>query len=238
MMSNQETPGQRLAKVREARGYRTSSDAARAHGWTVSTYISHENGNRPLSKKVIVTYANAFDCPAEWLAYGVGDMNGSNPAAEHISDNSSTPPVSGVALRKIPVIRWGNFSSSTDYLMLVKESTEYTYTSASLPVDGKQFCMIIPDDSMVSADKAEISYSPGDEVIFTLGDKGAPGTYVLAIVDGEDVELFRKYVRGGKRDGQEVIKLMPLNPDYDPVEIVDGVNGRIVGRAIRHIRSI
>ena len=51
---------ERLRKARIAAGYESASDAARAFGWTVSTYLGHENGDRPISKKAGVKYAKAL----------------------------------------------------------------------------------------------------------------------------------------------------------------------------------
>ncbi len=39
---------QRLKAYREAAGFRFRSEAARANGWSESTYRSHENGTRPI----------------------------------------------------------------------------------------------------------------------------------------------------------------------------------------------
>lgn len=63
---------ERLRQAREKAGYRDASEAARAFGWTVPTYISHENGTRGLRPDVAKKYAKSFRVPSQWLLYGEG----------------------------------------------------------------------------------------------------------------------------------------------------------------------
>jgi phage repressor protein C with HTH and peptisase S24 domain len=66
----------RAARLREARvaaGYRRASDAIEAFGWK-STYFSHENGTRGISRDRLTVYAAALRVRQEWLAYGIGPM--------------------------------------------------------------------------------------------------------------------------------------------------------------------
>lgn len=62
-------PKDRLQKARQDAGFENAVDAARAYGWTESTYISHENGTRGLKPKKAEQYARAFKVTPEWLLY-------------------------------------------------------------------------------------------------------------------------------------------------------------------------
>lgn len=62
----------RLKWARERQGFETATDAARARGWTVSTYLGHENGDRNPSRKLAQKYAKAFRIRWEWLLEGQG----------------------------------------------------------------------------------------------------------------------------------------------------------------------
>lgn len=69
-----ELPRHRLMKARAAAGFATPSDAARGlRDINVNTLISHENGNRDLSRKAAEKYAKAFGADAGWLLYGKAD---------------------------------------------------------------------------------------------------------------------------------------------------------------------
>lgn len=51
-------------------GYQSASAAAKMHGWGVSTYIAHENGQNDYNAEKAETYAKAFKTTAEWLLFG------------------------------------------------------------------------------------------------------------------------------------------------------------------------
>ncbi len=63
-------PKDRLRKARELAGYESPTEAARALRVNKNTYISHENGNRPLSKNAAAQYALKLNTTAGWLLYG------------------------------------------------------------------------------------------------------------------------------------------------------------------------
>lgn len=61
----------RWARERDGR-YKTATDAARAFGWPVSTYLGHENGDRSPSRLKAKQYAKAYRVRWEWLLEGDG----------------------------------------------------------------------------------------------------------------------------------------------------------------------
>lgn len=67
-----ETIADRLRWARKRQGYETPTDAARTRGWTVSTYLGHENGDRNPSRPTAQKYAKAFRVRWEWLLEGQG----------------------------------------------------------------------------------------------------------------------------------------------------------------------
>ncbi len=67
-------PKDRLKQAREAAGYKTASEAARANREINNyTILGNENGNRAISRKMAEIYAKAFNVSAGWLLYGEGD---------------------------------------------------------------------------------------------------------------------------------------------------------------------
>jgi transcriptional regulator with XRE-family HTH domain len=72
---------ERLKQARIAAGYATPTEAARAFGWAVSTYLGHENGDRNPSKVAAKRYANAFRTTAGYLLYGEQTPISGQPAA-------------------------------------------------------------------------------------------------------------------------------------------------------------
>jgi hypothetical protein len=61
-----------LREARIAAGYPQAVDASRAFGWRETTYWSHENGARGISRDRILVYASAFRVRPDWLAFGHG----------------------------------------------------------------------------------------------------------------------------------------------------------------------
>lgn len=75
-----DTPGKRLKWARVNRtSYSTATGAAEAFGWTVPTYLGHENGDRNPSVKAAMKYAAAYKVPWHWILEG-GPLPGATPA--------------------------------------------------------------------------------------------------------------------------------------------------------------
>src|SRR5436305_10305970 len=68
--------GDRLKRAREQAGFQEATEAARAYGWPVPTYLSHENGTRGVPLKKLALYASAFKVAVEWLITGRGEPPG------------------------------------------------------------------------------------------------------------------------------------------------------------------
>jgi transcriptional regulator with XRE-family HTH domain len=68
-----DTPAQRLLFARKKHGkYRRPTDAAKAFGWTVPTYLGHENGDRNPSRAAAIRYGRAYGFRWEWILEGEG----------------------------------------------------------------------------------------------------------------------------------------------------------------------
>ena len=68
-----DTPAKRLRWARAQHGqYATATEAARAFGWKVSTYLGHENGDRTPSRDTAKRYARQYRVRWEWLLEGEG----------------------------------------------------------------------------------------------------------------------------------------------------------------------
>ena len=67
------SPNERLREARRKAGYKTPTEAARAlksKGINQHTLISHENGNRPISRKAAALYGKVFNVDPGWLLFG------------------------------------------------------------------------------------------------------------------------------------------------------------------------
>jgi transcriptional regulator with XRE-family HTH domain len=72
-MQTLRTPGERLIWARLNRSpHLKATEAATAYGWTVSTYLGHENGDRNPSRAAAEKYAARYKVRWEWLLTGKG----------------------------------------------------------------------------------------------------------------------------------------------------------------------
>ncbi len=76
-------PKTRLREARATAGFASPTDAANAFPRDINknTLISHENGNRPISRKAAEKYGELFGTKAGWILFG-----------ENGADDGSTPP--------------------------------------------------------------------------------------------------------------------------------------------------
>ena len=65
-----EEPHERLKVARLLAGYSSATEAAKAFGWTVSTYLGHENGSRGLQADAAQRYGRAYRVPWTYLLTG------------------------------------------------------------------------------------------------------------------------------------------------------------------------
>jgi phage repressor protein C with HTH and peptisase S24 domain len=68
--TDMDTIAKRLQYLRKRVGFATATDAARAFGWTVPTYLGHENGDRNPSRETAKRYAAAYKARWEWILEG------------------------------------------------------------------------------------------------------------------------------------------------------------------------
>lgn len=99
-----EEPHERLARARKRAGYATSSDAARAMGVSVPTYVHHENGTNGLSRAGR-RYADFFRVSYQWLMTGLGSMESGQtqiPVVGYVGAGAVIDPIGNLADAEFP----------------------------------------------------------------------------------------------------------------------------------------
>lgn len=87
-----DTPHERLRYARKKSGYQSGADAAEALKIKVSTYRSHENGNRGFDMPEAVRYGAAFKVAPLWLLSGQEPMDASDADKEAVRISRSLTP--------------------------------------------------------------------------------------------------------------------------------------------------
>lgn len=139
-------PKHRLQQARRDAGFETPSDAARSlRELNKNTLISHENGNRSISRQAAEKYGKLFGVSPGWLLYG-------HDAPEPATQTRSVPVLSMVSasnLREQPgvteadILRWIN----------VADLPEGDWIA--LQVDGDSMNLVAPDSSTILVNRAD-----------------------------------------------------------------------------------
>lgn len=163
MPHRMEDPRHRLRRAREAAGFKSPSDAAKAHrSINKNTIISNENGNRAISKKMAQTYADAFDVSAGWLIYGEAATTESRavPLISWVSAGAlaETASVAG-AFDEVPYVSTHDLDPSGDWI--------------ALRVDGRSMDKISPHDSIIFVNRKEKNLVPNACYVISDGNGGA-----------------------------------------------------------------
>jgi SOS-response transcriptional repressor LexA len=174
---------ERLAEARAAAGYVYASDAARAMGVRVETYVHHENGTRGLSR-VAERYARFFRVSLEWLMTGKGDMR---------------------PKRQFPALKlMGQVGAGTTANRIDEDAWAGAIDSIDLPTANDTFVLQVVGDSALPR------YHSGDYLMVNrrsyLPDEMINRYCVLDLADGRRVVKLLERVNG-------VFVLRSQNPD-------------------------
>jgi len=226
------TPAERLKTIRERRGFASAAAASAAHGWAESTYRSHENGTKAITVDAAWKYCSGFRANPGWLLFG---SNYVTTSGKEVLDAANYPPTD-IAWRRIPVLNVKMLLRDKNLQSTLNQSTEFVIIPGEEHAGPLTFAHRVVDDSMLNPSTND-GFRPGDMVIFDGERKPTPGDYVLASLKTEDACAFRQYRLGGKdENGDEVVILVPINPNYPMERIINGKTGGIVGRLVCHHR--
>jgi phage repressor protein C with HTH and peptisase S24 domain len=178
-----EAIARRLVAAR-ARRYATASDAARALGVKIPTYLGHENGARDLTRAA-PRYARFFSVSLDWLLRGHGTMSG--------------VPV-------VPILgRVGAGSVVTD----ADDAAEIAAGDwVEMPREADAQAFVVEGDSM------RPRFLPGEVLVFERDpsrERNLVGQYCLVQIKSEAAERYVKILRHGR--GEDRWRLDSHNAD-------------------------
>lgn len=205
-MNRLDSPAARLKWARETRSkYGTATEAARAFGWTVPTYLGHENGDRNPSRSAAMRYAEAYKVPWAWLLEGGPLPDGKKTAAE--DDH-----------REVPIAHY--VGAGDQVILLDGHDSPIDYTPAPPGYERDKGAAV-----QVRGESMRPLYEPGDLLFFRARldppafAKDVPNRPV--IVQVKDGPLYVKRMLPGTRRGRfHLISVNPLTPilQDQPVE--------------------
>lgn len=156
-----ETPAQRLIWARKKHGaYNNPTDAARAFGWTVSTYLGHENGDRNPSRDAAKRYAKAYRVRWEWL------LDADGPPTQAIErDVVSVPLLSWVSAGQL---KDASSQIPAEELRLLSFAGLGAGDYFALEVQGDSMDRFSPDGSVIVVNRADRELVVDKPYIFSV----------------------------------------------------------------------
>lgn len=227
-----DSPAKRLKWLREKRRFKSAAEASQCYNWTDATYRSHENGTRDLTKEAALQYATAFGANPGWLLYG---GKSGTPFGKYV-EGKEYDPLDGIAWRRVPVLDISMLSTEPGLQSAISQAKEFIAVPDEEYAGHLTFAHRLSDDSMLNPLTGD-GFRPGEIVILDGSATISPGDYVQASLQDGRGCLFRQYRLGGKNgDGDDMVILVPINPNYPMEHIVPGKTGAIIGRLICHHR--
>lgn len=207
-------PRHRLQQARAEAGYASPSDASRAlRDINKNTLISHENGNRPLSRKAAEKYGRLFGVDPGWLLF---DGNAGGGGFREAGSAALVPSPLNV---DVPIVSWISAGELGSQDSVVNLSDYPTIPAADLE-QGEWIALRVDGPSMNKI-------SPPDSIIFVnLRDKRlvTNGCYVISDETGR--ATYKRYRPNEKPPFQPASYM-----DIPPPELEGAIT--IIGRVKR-----
>ncbi|MCZ2158836.1 XRE family transcriptional regulator [Bartonella sp. 220] len=159
-------PKDRLKIARKNAGYATPSEAARAiPALNQNTLISHENGNRGISRQIAELYGQVFNVDPGWILYGESSQ-------ENPSLNISIPLISWISAGELS--EQDGIMDFSDYPMIEAVNLPAGEWIA-LRVDGASMNKMSPPNSIIFVNMRDKKLVPN--ACYVIADKSGQATY-------------------------------------------------------------
>ena len=213
----------RLKSARLESG-KTQAEVAEAVGISQPAYQALESGKNQKSA-FLPQIAELLEVDAYWLQTGIDKSN--NQYQRTLESNVQS---TDKKLRKIPVLDFVQAGSWREVVYDGINPMGWTYTSYQGINPDEIFSVTVSGLSMSPR------FNPNDELVVDPNLATQPGDFVIACNNDYDV-TFKKYrVTGYDENGREQFLLVPLNPDFAPLD--SRINNiRIIGVVVSHIQN-
>lgn len=208
-------PSARLRQAREEAKYSSASAFANAHGITVSTYVSHENGARGLTVDAAKRYASLLNVTWQWLIDG---------QSKGVEKNSPSRVLTGKSLATEPELYGFAPLTRPDPrdVIPVLGATEGG-EDGSFPFNGEAIAFVIRPPFLAGATNGYAlfvaghsmtpRYNPGETVYVHPTKPVTPGCHVVIQVrDPDDEAVPRAFLKLLVRRTAKTVILEQYNP--------------------------
>jgi phage repressor protein C with HTH and peptisase S24 domain len=217
----------RLIAAREAAGFKTATDAARALKVPAPTYLAHENGSRGLTAANVLNYAQQLNVDATWLLYGTGrGPGGADPWEEAVKASAGED-----AKRHEPNATIGDaVRASRTKIPLYGQSAAGLANDGRFILNGQKITDILAPPILdgvrggyavyVHGDSMEPRYYAGEVLYVDPNRPVRRGDFVVVQVRDHEGDVPLGFVkRFGRRAGDELIVEQFNPPEGGSAEI-------------------
>jgi len=149
---------------------------------------------------------------------------------QYLRFGNAEPPV--VGLKKVPLLRMNEIGTLKKGQSVRDVWDGASFVAAPASVSSDAFGIEVTDIAN------ETRVHLGDVIIVEPSSgPHLPGKFVVAVVDGHDNALLRRYRALDPLDASTFM-LMAENPDFPAVTVDDAHQGFVVGRAVKRITDI
>ncbi|WP_145562579.1 LexA family protein [Yersinia canariae] len=196
-----DTVGGRI-KFRRRQLKLTQKDIAEYVGISASAVTQWESDATGLSSDSLLKLASLLECSPEWLLSGKGELE---PSIKAMASKSKV----------VPVISWVQAGAWTEALSSTGTRSEWVETTAK--ISDFAFALRVKGDSMTSSSSLSI---PEGAIVIVDPEYGfiedVNEKIVIAQTNGNHEATIKKFVIDGPNK-----YLMPLNPQFKPIEVDD-----------------
>lgn len=188
-----------------------------------------------ISKETLEKLSELLGVNVGWLLTGEGSSIRSTLNSENVSAmvEANANPITGKPLAKIPVLDFAQAGMWREIACNQISPKGETYTTYLGMYPEAVFSLVVNTMSMAP------EFLPGDEIVVDAARFPVPGAMVIAqeIHQGVALIAFKKYrVVGVNEHGEDIVELVPLNPDYPTYNSMQ-IEISIIGVVVQHHRE-
>ncbi|MFW5399434.1 S24 family peptidase [Yersinia sp. 1252 StPb PI] len=180
----------------------TQKDIAEYVGISASAVTQWESDATGLSSDSLLKLSSLLECAPEWLLSGKGELE---PSLKVMASKS----------KLVPVISWVQAGAWTEALSSAGSRSEWIETTAK--ISDSAFALRVKGDSMTASGSLSI---PDGSIVIVDPEYGfiedVNEKIVIAQTNGNHEATIKKFVIDGPNK-----YLMPLNPQFKPIEVDD-----------------
>ena len=225
-MNIKEKIGQRIMSERKAKGLTRKALAELTTELKISRINNYERGDRTPGPTEIKLLADALEISASYLMCLTDNREG----------KMTKSPGMGAL---IPILDYKQATDSAAFIQKIKEDVDTKVefvpisTAVSDSIGKNAFALQIKDESMMP------EFRINDVIIVDPDTSPKPGDFVVALIEGEQEVIVRKYKQLSASKEAQQFELIALNEDWANIRVgFNELKAQIVGCGVSLIRGL